>query len=265
MLPLISHESPLCLLTESLEYNDYQYILPYFYYRSDSYQEFMLWYRDQKDSFIILDNGLFEGETYTINKLIELINEIKPDIFIVPDEWNDSSKTHVNAKYWMGLKKSGALPENTEIMVVLQGRKFSEIKQLYRQCTDLGYKYFSFNHSSIAYNIPLFADKSMRRFELINECVNEGIIKKGHYIHLLGAININEFIYYQKYLPGVIYSIDTSSPILRGCYKELYNYNNSQEKPKGKIEDFFYKDLDFEQRSHIFSNIKTFKKGIYEN
>ena len=261
MLPLISHESPLCLLEESLEYNDYQYILPYFWYRFPKYKEFMLNYRKTKDSFIILDNGLFEGETYTIDELVTLTNEIQPDILIVPDAWNDCTKTHVNAKYWMGLKKSNVLPEMTDIMVVLQGKSYQEIKNLYRLCTDLGYNYYSFNHSSIAYNSPT-TDKSLRRFELITECVNENIIKRGHYIHLLGAINVNEFNYYKRYMPKVIYSIDTSNPILRGCHKELYNYYNTQVKPKGKIEDFFEVDLDNAQRSYILSNINTFKEIV---
>ena len=82
----ICHESPLCLLEESLKYNDYQYVLPFFWDRFTEYKEFMLDYRKHKDSFIILDNGLFEGEVPTHQELINIIYEIKPDIFIVPDE-----------------------------------------------------------------------------------------------------------------------------------------------------------------------------------
>lgn len=257
----VSHESPLKLLKNSLQYNDYQYILPYFWFRYPEYKEFMLDYRNQKNSFIILDNGLFEGETYTINQLLNLINEIKPDIFIVPDEWNNSFITHVNAKYWMELKKSNVLPEGTEIMVVLQGKDFPQIKQLYLQCIDLGYKHYAFNHSSIAYEKGGI-DKSFSRYELIEECIEEGIINKNHYIHLLGAININEFYLYNVYHPGIINSIDTSSPVLRGCNFEIYNYKNSMEKPKGKIEDFFDKDLTPLQLLNINYNIEFFKKLI---
>lgn len=264
MFTKISHESPLCLLDKSLEYNDYQYILPYFWFRHPEYKEFMLKYREQEDSFIILDNGLFEGETYTIGDLLVLINEIQPDIFIVPDEWNDSMKTHVNAKYWMGLKQTETIPEQTELMVVLQGKSFSEIKRLYQLCTDLGYNYYAFNHSSQAYNFNIM-NGSLSRIKLIQECVDEKIIQRGHYIHLLGAIDINEFIYYNLYMPKIIYSIDTSSPILRGCYNELYNIYNSQEKPQGKIEDFFENNLDNEQISYILNNIKHFKTIVHNH
>lgn len=258
----ISHESPLCLLGDSLRYNDYQYILPYFWYRFEEYKNFMIEYGGQVGSFIILDNGLFEGETYTIDNLVLLVNEVKPDIFIVPDEWNNPTTTHVNAKYWAGLHKSKILPENTKLMVVLQGKTFSEIKQLYRQCVDLGYTHFAFNHSSISYESTKFESKSRGRIELIHECVNEGIIKPNHYIHLLGAIDINEFSIYETYFPGLINSIDTSSPVLLGCYERLYNIYTSTTKPPGKIEDFFEKHLNIDQKYHIFTNINTFKNIV---
>lgn len=259
----ISHESPKQLLQKSLGYNDYQYILPYFYFRDEEYKEFMLEYRKSKNSFIILDNGLFEGETYTIDALIALVNEIQPDIFIVPDEWNDAVRTHVNAKYWAGLKKSEVVPKDTNIMVVLQGESFNEIKQLYLKCIDLGYTYFSFNHSSSAYLDYTFKrDKSKMRSILIQQFVDEGVIKQNHYIHLLGAIDINEFSLYNLYLPNFINSIDTSSPILRGCHKERYNISNSTLKPEGNIKDFFDEDLDSEQISCILKNIIKFNQLI---
>ena len=70
---LISHESPLCLLEKSKEYNDFQYILPYFYQRYPKYKEFMDSYNGMK----ILDCGLYEGEVPTIPELINLIKEKK--------------------------------------------------------------------------------------------------------------------------------------------------------------------------------------------
>lgn len=259
----ISHESPKQLLQKSLGYNDYQYILPYFYFRDEEYKNFMLNYRKSNNSFIILDNGLFEGETYTIDALIALVNEIQPDIFIVPDEWNDATITHVNAKYWAGLKKTNIIPECVNIMVVLQGESFNEIKQLYQKCIDLGYSYFSFNHTSNSYNDPIFnRSKSTMRSIMVQQFFDDGIIKPHHYIHLLGAIDINEFALYKLYLPNVINSIDTSSPILRGCQKERYNMFTSITKPEGNIKDFYDKDLDSEQISCILKNIIKFNQLI---
>ena len=40
-----------------------------------------------------MDNGLFEGVTHTNQDLLDKINLIEPDIFIVPDEWNNKAVT----------------------------------------------------------------------------------------------------------------------------------------------------------------------------
>ena len=259
---LISHESPLCLLNKSLDYNDYQYILPYFYQRSPIYKKFMDEYMGMK----ILDNGLFEGEVPTIPELIQLIKETKTTIFIPPDEWNDPILTLKNAKYWMGLKKSGVLPVELNLMVVLQGKTFGEIEILYQQCVDLGYKHFAFNHSSIAYQNEIKSlegsinKAKVGRITIIRNLWNKNIIKDHHWIHLLGATDITEFSYYEQALPGVVDSIDTSGPIIKGIEEGLYNDDNLKTKSSNKMEIYFYKDLSSQQKDHILSNIEYFKK-----
>lgn len=258
----ISHESPLCLLEKSNDYNDYQYILPYFYQRSPIYKKFMDEYKGMK----ILDNGLFEGEVPTIPELIQLIKETKTTIFIPPDEWNDPILTLKNAKYWMGLKKSGVLPVELNLMVVLQGKTFGEIETLYQQCVDLGYKHFAFNHSSVAYQNEIKSlgeniDKAkVGRITIIRNLWNKNIIKDHHWIHLLGATDITEFSYYKQALPGVVDSIDTSGPIIKGIEEGLYNDDNIKTKSSNKMEIYFYKDLSSQQKDHILSNIEYFKQ-----
>ena len=206
------------MLEDSNSYNDYQYILPFFYQRYPKYKECMDNYQGMK----ILDNGLFEGEVPTIQELIQLIKETKSTIFITPDEWNDPLITLKNAKYWMGLKKSGVLPDTLNLMVVLQGKTFGEIEILYQQCVDLGYKHFAFNHSSIAYQNEInslegeLTKAKVGRITLIKQFWNKNIIKQHHWIHLLGATDITEFSYYKQALPGIIDSIDSSSPIIKG-------------------------------------------------
>jgi hypothetical protein len=98
-MALISHEVPLDLLDESLKFNDYHYCLPHLL-DNDKYFNFFKDASKRKD-FIIMDNGLFEGVSHTTEDLIERLNEIKPNIFIVPDAWNDPDTTYRNAKAWM--------------------------------------------------------------------------------------------------------------------------------------------------------------------
>ena len=261
---LISHESPQCMLEDSNKYNDYQYLLPYFYYRCPKYREFM----NNYSGMIIADNGLFEGETYTIQQQIELIKESKPTIYIVQDEWNNPILTLKNAKYWMGLKKSGVLPVELNLMVVLQGKTFGEIEILYQQCVDLGYKHFAFNHSSIAYQNEIkslegeLTKAKVGRITLIKQLWNKNIIKQHHWVHLLGATDITEFSYYKQALPGIIDSIDSSSPIIKGIEEGLYTEENIKTKSKNKLEKYFEEEFDFMKKDCILKNINYFKNLV---
>jgi len=261
---LISHESPLCLLEKSKEYNDFQYILPYFYTRYDKYKKFM----DEYNGMKILDCGLFEGEVPTIQELIQLIKQSKPTIFIPVDTWNDATATAKDAKYWMSLKKTGVLEPHLNLMVVLQGKTFSEIEQLYQQCIDLGYRHFAFNHSSIAYQneVGSVEDKiekaKIGRITLIRRLWNKNIIKEHHWIHLLGATDVTEFHYYNQALPGIVNSIDTSNPIIKAIEEGLYTEQNFKTKSKSKMEQFFDLDIDKECLENILSNINCFRNIV---
>ena len=256
----ISHEVPLELLSWSKTVNDYEYILPYFYLRNAEYREF---YRQCKAEgrFSILDNGLFEGETYTTAALVDLIFETKPDIFVVPDEWDSWSKTHEHAQEWSKLKDQ--LSTNTNLMVVLQGEDFNEIKRLYKFCYELGYRYFALNHSSSAYS-KLFPHKNklvskmMGRIQMVHLMSN--VFADDVYVHLLGASLPQEFMYYEGY--DFLKSVDTSNPILIGANKETYgDFGSMLTKPKDKMEKFFEQDM-LPSMNFITENVREFRKIV---
>lgn len=256
----ISHECPLSLLENSLQFNDYQYLLPTLWYKYPEYKQFMLNYRQQPNSFIIADNGIFEGEVKTTQEQLELINEIQPDIYIVPDEWNDSIITAKNAKYW----KQFELPERTKLMVVLQGKTVNEMHLLFQNCIDLGYTYFSFNHSSVVYqelggSENKLANQSVGRVMLIEYFKTQNLLKDHHVIHLLGCSTPQEFTYYRDNYPNLINSVDTSNPIITGILGQRYTDMGLLTKPENKIEEFMEKDLDSHLEDIIF-NINKFKE-----
>lgn len=259
----ISHEVPLCLLKRSLLFNDYQYVLPHLIDKYEQYKEHMLDYRKQENSFIICDNGLFEGVTHTTEDLIAKINLIKPDIFIVPDNWNDKDTTYKNAKYWMNTLKS-QLPPETNLMVVMQG--MLSFMELYQECEDLGYKHFAFNHSSAAYQKMFFhpnklINQALGRQHTINRMKHLGSIKNNHYIHLLGASLPQEFSYYKDPYFDFIKSVDSSSPIINGILGNYYKEHGLFFKPSEKIETFFEDDLDGKIGCITF-NINEFKRFV---
>ena len=255
----ISHELPISLFQYSQTWNDYEYCLPIFMDKYPEYKEFFLEARNQ-GRFIIMDNSLFEGYNHTTKDLLEKIDLIKPDIFIVPDEWNDRDITARNAKHWTQYK----LPFKTKLMVVLQGKTTNEMLTLYQQCVDLGYTHFAINHSSIVYQSlcdspEVIANQSVGRVILIEHLRSQNAIKDHHYIHLLGASTWPEFTYYRDNHPNLINSVDTSLPIINGALGveiggdvRLYN------KPTEKIEYFMEMDLT-NKIDLIKKNIKVFR------
>jgi hypothetical protein len=255
----ISHELPLSLLEHSIDWNDYEYCLPHLLDKHSDYRQYFLDSRE-RDRFIIMDNGLFEGVTHTTQDLLEKIDLIKPDIFIVPDEWNDSTITAKNAKHWLQYK----MPMRTKLMVVLQGKTVSDIHLLYKQCIDLGYTHFAFNHSSIVYqelagSENTLANQSVGRVLLIQYLLSQNVIKEHHYIHLLGASTPQEFTFYRDALPTLVNSVDTSNPIICGALGIKYTENGLLEKPKEKIEEFMEENLDSKLEDIIF-NVNKFKE-----
>ena len=112
----VSHELPLSLMHYGYEWNDYDYLLPHL---TDHYLQYRVYFQKARNDgrFIIMDNGLFEGVKHTIEDLYDKIVLFRPNIFIVPDEWNDSAATLRNAKEWINNYDSD-LPEETSLMEI---------------------------------------------------------------------------------------------------------------------------------------------------
>jgi len=258
----ISHELPLSLMHYGYKWNDYDYCLPHLI---DKYEQYRLYFQKAKldKRFIIMDNGLFEGVTHTTEDLLSKINLIRPNIFIVPDAWNDSALTLVNAKSWMMNYKS-QLPEDVELMAVCQGKDIGELITTYQTLLDLGYKHIAFNHSSIAYQDMYPENKGLKasmygRMEFIRRLVATNTIDKSAYHHLLGCSLPQEYMSYSDW--SFIKSGDTSNPILVGAEGVRYEDKGIDWKPKEKLEYYFEKDLSGKIEDITF-NVNKFKQFI---
>jgi hypothetical protein len=258
----ISHELPLSLMHYAYKWNDYDYCLPHLI---DHYEQYRLFFQKSRldKRFIIMDNGLFEGVTHTIEDLLEKINLIRPNIFIVPDAWNDSNTTLVNAKSWM-INYKKYIPDGVELMAVCQGNDMTELMTTYQTLVDLGYTHIAFNHSSIAYQkeyegIHHLKASMYGRMEFIRKLVASDTIRKTHYHHLLGCSLPQEFMSYKDW--KFIKSVDTSNPILVGAENQRYTDSGIPWKPKEKLEHYFEKDLSGQIEDIIF-NVQMFKSFI---
>jgi hypothetical protein len=258
----IFHELPLGLMQYGNEWTDGDYCLPHLIDKYDQYRSYFERARLFK-RFIICDNGLFEGITHTTEDLLDKINLIRPNIFIVPDAWNDATTTLVNAKSWM-LNYKQHLPEGIELMAVLQGNTIGELLSTYQTLVDMGYKHIAFNHSSIAYqtHFPQFeALKSQMygRIELVRQLILTDTVRKDIYHHLLGCSLPQEFMAYSEL--EWIKSVDTSNPILVGADGNRYTDQGLTYKPTQKLEHYFEKDLSGQVEDIIF-NVNKFKSYV---
>jgi len=258
----ISHELPLSLMHNAYKWNDYDYCLPHLIDHYDQYRTFFQKSRLDK-RFLIMDNGLFEGVTHTTEDLLEKIELVHPNIFIVPDAWNDANTTLVNAKSWMINYKAG-LPKGVNLMAVCQGNDIGELITTYQTLVDLGYEYIAFNHSSIAYQKEYTGMDHLKasmygRMEFIRRLVQSGAIRKTHYHHLLGCSLPQEFMSYGDW--KFIKSVDTSNPILVGAEGKRYSDSGLSWKPKEKLEYYFEKDLSGQIEDIIF-NVNRFRSFI---
>jgi hypothetical protein len=259
----VSHELPLSLINNAYEWNDYDYCLPHLLDESTRYKTFFQKAKIDK-RFIIMDNGLFEGIDHTIADLLEKIHFLRPDIFIVPDAWNDSTTTIRSAKHWI-INYSKKLHDiGVELMAVCQGKTTSELITTYQMLVDLGYKHIAFNHSSIAYQTEYAGQDILKaqmygRMNFIKKLVETSTIRESYYHHLLGCSLPQEFMAYGDY--KFIKSVDTSNPILVGAEGVRYTDSGVNFKPKGKLAYYFEKDLSGQKEDIIF-NVQKFKEYI---
>ena len=258
----ISHELPLGLMHYGYVWNDYDYCLPHLI---DKYEQYRLYFQKARldKRFIIMDNGLFEGVTHTTEDLLNKINLIRPNIFIVPDAWNDSAITLRNAKSWM-INYRESISEEVELMAVCQGKTLVELIATYQTLLDLGYKHIAFNHSSAAYQemsegMDTLKAQMYGRMEFIRNLVLKGTIKKTAYHHLLGCSLPQEFMAYKDW--DFIKSCDTSNPIIVGAQGQRYTDSGLTWKPKEKIEVYMEENLE-DKIEDIKFNVQKFKQYV---
>jgi hypothetical protein len=255
----ISHEVPLCLLKESLKFNNYDYCLPHLL---DQYEEYKNFFIKSKESgrYIIMDNSLHElGVAYDTKRLLYWINELKPNEFIVPDVWEDKTQSVVNAKSWIGVE----LPKEVTKVAVVQAQNLYEAIICYQTYKDLGYKKIAFSYGASYYNDLCphpnkDLGKAIGRVKVISKLFDLNVINKTDRIHLLGCAVPQEFGWYKGM--SFIESIDTSNPVMAALDSVFYTASGLYTKPEANMNDFFNIDRTKINENLLNHNILNFKK-----
>jgi hypothetical protein len=258
----VNHEVPFSLLEASKTFNNYEFILPHLLDQNEDYVKHMIQAK-KEGRYIIMDNSLHElGVAYGEDRLLYWINELKPNEFIVPDVWQDTNASIVNARRWSTIE----LPEEVTKVAVVQAENLTGTSVCYQTYKDLGYKKIAFSYGAEYYldhsahpNKNL--SKALGRVQVISKLFKNNIILKNDRVHLLGCQVPQEFSWY-KDMP-FIETIDTSNPIMAALDGIKYTVNGLTEKPKANMNDHLYiteDDIDFEILIHNVNIFKNFLK-----
>ena len=255
----VSHEVPRCLLLASQEFNDYDYCLPHLLDEDKEYLDYFIEAKKQ-GRYIVMDNSLHElGEAYKWDRLRHWIWELKPNEFIVPDEWMDYTQTQVYAKFWKGY----SFPEDCIPVAVVQGKDFVDAWKSLRALKDLGYEKIAISYGATWYNdyfphVNKDLGKALGRLKFVSEMVKDKLISDYDSIHLLGCAVPQEFGWYRDC--KFIKSIDTSNPVMAALEGTLYTEGGLTTKPTANMNDHF--DVKFTDINYgdILHNTSMFRK-----
>jgi hypothetical protein len=227
----VFHEAPFELLYINRDYTDGEYCLPHLLDESEYYRDYF--YDAKKQGrYIIMDNSLHElGTAYNTERLMYWINELKPDEFIVPDVWEDKTKSIQNARLWSTID----LPDGVMKVVVVQAKSISEAIGCTQTYLDLGYKKIAYSYGASYYNDVCphpnkDLGKALGRLQVISSLYDAGILLPTSRVHLLGCCVPQEFGWYKDI--KCIESIDTSNPVMAAIEGTLCEFYGLHSKPK---------------------------------
>jgi hypothetical protein len=255
----VSHESPLSLLEESKRYNDYGYCLFHLMHISE-YKEFYNNYKGE----LYLDNSAYEEQfidwKFDLEDFYKTIEELQPDVVIVPDELHNKEKTIQNFKDF----DVSRVPN--KVMGVIQGKTFEELEEcldfMNPRCDMIAIPFSSKAYVKKFNKNPSDEAKSIGRVHFIREMIRKGKIRKNS-LHLIGLQLPIELELYSDEEKEYIYSIDTANPIQFGMEEYLYPEDLEDVKTKPKFM-FTEENLKIEptltQYSIIMKNIERFKQ-----
>ena len=227
----VSHESPIALLPESVEYNDYQYCLVHLMEEQEEYKEWFLEkYRAKvPNGEILLDNSIFElKEAFDSDKYAMWCEGIKPNYYIVPDVLENGPATIGQFKDFRA--NYGDLPGAT--IGAVQGETWSEVVECYRfMRNNADYVAISFDFSMyhvtgishVCDNNAKLKRQATGRQNLVKRLIDEGEWDWSKPHHLLGASLATEFKWYVDNNIYNIRSLDTSNPVVAGLLGYTYN------------------------------------------
>ena len=263
---LISHESPISLLSTSTSYNDYDYCLVHLMETQESYRDFFLKARNLYDREVFLDTSVFElGKAFDPSKYIDWAEKIRPNLMIIPDVLEDSTET---IKSWDNfITDYGSRLDKLDArrIGVVQGKTMEEIEACYKFMSSradvIALSFDMSFYGTYGAGNTLLEKMCTGRQDLITHLITTGQWNWNKPHHLLGCSLPQEFSYYVRNNIHNIRSVDTSNPIVHGLHNVKYNSTfGLKDKLKIKLADLIEAKYNTDQLDCINYNIKQFRR-----
>lgn len=278
---LINSELPLTMLDKNLELNEYDFVL---FHLCRQYPEYKDYYKQLRsthpDRLMILDNSAYEffvkGETLDVAEYIDLIQELAPDFYILPDILMEKQATLDGVFNFMLYNKINVdnafrFSKTPQPLAVAQGNSAEDLFDCLLKYRDGGIKnvaipfhnsFYKNYEGCVAMNLyntwrlqfgQLTEDHkyAIGRIEFVRDAAL--LLKTFEYVHLLGSHCPWEKCFH----PLFVQSIDTGYPVK--CGIEGYELFREPAKPNIIIDDFMTKPLSDDQTTLIVNNVKKFK------
>tara|TARA_R110000744_G_scaffold10369_3_gene32273 strand:- start:603 stop:1415 length:813 start_codon:yes stop_codon:yes gene_type:complete len=267
---LVSHETPIDVLNQSLQYNDYDYALVHLCETHPNYLKFFQC-SIANGREVLLDNSIFElGESFNPLKYCRFAEEINPTFYIVPDVLEDAKGT---ISSWNKFMLNGAPFIPALKIGVIQGKTYQELVDCYKFMADnADYIAISFDYSwyeqvglSTRFGREGKLDKwCAGRQHLIQRLVDDGVWDNTKPHHLLGCALAREFKSYVDIERELnIRSLDTSNPVVAGLTGHRYIAEEGlNHKPSVLLADMIDLTVDPDKLDDIMYNTSEFKKII---
>ena len=246
---LVSHESPISMLDESRNYNDYDYALVHLFEKEPEYYNFFKVSKTLGRE-VLLDNSIFElGHAFDAKKFAEYVLELEPTYYVVPDVLEDGYATIDKMEDWnnkgLGYKGSGKIG-------VVQGKTYDEIVDCYNYMNkeaDVDMIAISFDYSYYTQSVPhpnKYVSWMLGRVKLLGDLLRDGVINQVKPHHLLGCGLPQEFQFYKHADYHWLYSLDTSNPVVHGIKGIEYPSGGLWSKESQKLFELINDNIDSE-------------------
>ena len=267
-------ELPKDLIDKNIELNSMDLVLFNLY---DSYEWYREYYKNLRkthpERVMILDNSEYEyfikGIELDLDRYCEVINELNPDYYILPDVLMDREGTMKKIDEFNRVHKDSIKVQSIP-MGVIQGNSSIDFSLCAQEMYEMGIKNIAIPfHNSFFKEMDVidsiknyfkgnYQDRceddikySMGRVAWIMGCAR--MLKQFDYIHVLGShCPIEKFFY--NY---IVNSMDTGYPVK--CGIAGYELLKESHKPNIIIDDFLEDELDGSKKSLIVNNIEVFK------